>query len=140
MSTTLEQQVAEEQAEHEANQTPEPVAEEGGQTQVFDKSDYDREDLALPKVDGEATDKIAIKFSGRVMLDRTDPRDVALMRAMRLGSDITLMVEAKCAGKGHGFTTNKEGDLDAVVLEHVAKVHSVYRGTDGAEPEADDGD
>jgi hypothetical protein len=96
-------------------------------TALFDRSQYDREELQLPKIDGEPTDKIAIRFSGRVMLDRTDPNDVALMRAMRMGNDITLHVEATCSGKGWGYTTNRDGDLDAVVLEHTAKVHTVYR-------------
>jgi hypothetical protein len=137
MGTALEEQVENEQAEHDeeverdgdaaAGIALEPDEDGHGQQALLDRSQYEREDRALPKVDGEPTDKIAIAFSGRVLLDRTDPRDVALMRRMLLGQDVTLMVEAKCSGKGHGFTTNKEGDLDAVVLEHRAKVHTVYR-------------
>jgi hypothetical protein len=116
-----ERQEAEEQA---AAVEPEPDAEKG---ELFDKSDYDREDLALPKVDGEGTDKIAIAFSGTVLLDRSDPADVALMRSMRLGQDVTLNVEAKVSAKAHKFSTDREGELDAVVLQHTAKVHTVYR-------------
>jgi hypothetical protein len=94
---------------------------------LFDAQRFESEELALPKIDGEGVDKIAAKFSGRVMLDRSDPRDVDLIRRMKLGQDVTVMVEAKVSGKGHGFTTNKEGDLDAVVHEVALKVESVYR-------------
>jgi hypothetical protein len=129
--TDAERRVREEQEEFESQEAeeqasavePEPDAEKG---ELFDKSQYEREELALPKVDGEPTDKIAIAFSGLVLLDRSDPADVALMRKMKLGGGITLMVEAKCSGKGHRFTTDREGELDAVVLEHKAKVHTVY--------------
>jgi hypothetical protein len=101
------------------------TAEQDGE--LFDKSQYEREDLQLPKVDGEGTDKIAIKFSGTVLLDRADPADVALMRSMKLGNDVTLNVEASVSAKAHKFTTSREGELDAVVLEHNARVHTVYR-------------
>ena len=136
--TETERRVREEQeayeAEQEAKGAGEPDPEKG---QIFDDTDYEREDLALPKVDGEGVDKIAIAFSGQVILDRSNPADVELMRRMRLGQDVTLMVEAKCSSKGHKFATDREGELDAVVLEHKAKVHTVYRAAaDGAEAAA----
>lgn len=93
---------------------------------LFDKKAYDSPALALPTVDGEGVDKIRIAFSGSVMLDRTDPADVALIRKMALGHDVSLMVEGKVSKKGHQFTTNKEGDLDAVVFETAVKVETVY--------------
>lgn len=134
--TELERTVREEQEQFEAEADPQPEpddetpadddpAAEAGEA-LFDKSIYEREELQLPKVDGEATDKIAVKFSGTVLLDRTAPADVALMRKMKLGGDITLQVEAKCAGKGHKFTTSREGELDAIVFEHGVRVHTVY--------------
>jgi hypothetical protein len=98
----------------------------GGST-LFDAKKFDDPKLALPSVDGEGVDKIAVKFSGTVFLDRSDSRDVELMRRMKLGGDITLQVEGKCSKKGHGFSTNKEGDLDVVILEHAVSVHTVYR-------------
>lgn len=117
----FDEQEAEKQA---AAGESEPDPEKG---ELFDKSVYEREELALPKVDGEGVDKIAVAFSGTVLLDRADPADVELMRRMRLGNDVTLMVEAKCSGKGHRFTTDREGELDVIVLEHKAKVHTVYK-------------
>jgi hypothetical protein len=128
MSTTTEEIVREEQEEHEAEIEADGAAhDEEPKTELFDKSEYEREDLALPKVDGEGVDKIGIKFSGTVLLDRGNPADVALIRKMRLGADVTLNVEATCAAKAHKFTTSREGELDAVVLEHAARVHTVYR-------------
>lgn len=122
MSTTLEEpQTAEETQEPPA---PEPA---GPEDALFDKSHYDDPELALPKVDGEGTDKIALKFSGTVFLDRMDPRDVELMRSMKIGGDVTLQIEGRCSKKGWGFTTDREGELDVVKLEHAVTVHTVYR-------------
>jgi hypothetical protein len=136
--TKTERQVREEQEEFEREQEAAsasgPSAEEAKpEGELFDKSIYEREELQLPKVDGEPTDKIAVAFSGTVLLDRTDPRDVALMQRMKLGQDVTLMVEAKCSAKRHKYATDREGELDAVVLEHKAKVHTVYRPAGEAE-------
>jgi hypothetical protein len=140
--TKTERQVREEQEEFEREKTAEgdgiaktgtEVPADGTEGELFDKSIYEREELQLPKVDGEPTDKIAVAFSGTVLLDRTDPRDVALMQRMKLGQDVTLMVEAKCSAKGHKYATDREGELDAVVLEHKAKVHTVYRPAGEAE-------
>ena len=112
------------ESELEEIPTPEPPDPEDA---LFNKSAYDLPELALPKVDGESTDRIALRFSGTVFLNRLDPADVALMNAMKLGSDITLQIEGRCAKKGWGFTTDREGDLDVVKLEHAINVHTVYR-------------
>jgi hypothetical protein len=105
----------------------EDPGEAGAPDALFDKAAYDSPELALPKIDGEGVDKIAVAFNGRVLLDRTDPRDVELIRRMKLGQDVTLQVEGRVSKKGHGFTTNKEGDLDAVVFETAVRVETVYR-------------
>ena len=110
--------------EQDTDSGSEPQAQDEA---LFDKAKYDNPELALPKVDGEGVDRIAVKFSGTVYLDRSDPRDVELMRNMRLGNDVTLMVEGKCAKKGHGFTTDREGELDVIKLEHAINVHTVYK-------------
>jgi hypothetical protein len=129
VETDAERRVREEQeaweAEHPGEEFPADDTPPDGQ--IFDDTDYEREDLQLPKVDGEGADKIAIAFNGTVFLDRSDPADVALMRRMKLGQDVTLNVEAKVSAKAHKFTTSKEGELDAVVLQHSARVHTVYR-------------
>jgi hypothetical protein len=104
--------------------TPQGDAEKG---ELFDKSQYDSEELRLPKVDGEGVDRIAVKVNGTIFLDRSDPRDVELFRSMTLGRDITLMVEGRVSKKAHGFTTDREGELDVIKAENAINVHTVYR-------------
>jgi hypothetical protein len=136
MASTTEEKVQQEQEEWEAEQAEAQAADPTGEEdlpeadddgKLFDATDYEREDLQLPKVDGEGIDKIGIAFSGTVLLERSDPHDVALMRAMRLGGDVTLQIEATVSAKTTKYTTSREGELDAVVLLHGARVHTVYR-------------
>lgn len=93
---------------------------------LFDESDYEREDLAIAEVDGNQVDRIAIKFAGVVFLDRSDPADVALYNKLRLGSEVTLMVEGRVSGTGAKGATDREGDLDVVVGQKAVKVGTVY--------------
>lgn len=146
--TALERQVREEQEQHDAtNRTPpavredwsgtgaepEPEADEStppadikGQTAAFDATDYTREDLQIPKIDGNAIDKIRVDFSGSVMLDRSAPADVALFNRLVLGGEAELRCAGKVSGTGAGFTTNKEGNLDVVVGKKTLKVETVW--------------
>lgn len=124
MSTTTTEPLTEapnagDDLEQEAPETPEG--------HLIDPAVYETEELALPKIDGEGVDRLALKFSGTVFLNRSDPRDVELIRRMRLGQDITLQVEGKCSKKGYGFSTDREGELDVVVQEHAVKIETVYQ-------------
>lgn len=104
--------------------TDAPNAEKG---ELFNRDQYELEGLQIPKVDGQSIDKIAIKFSGRVMLDRSDPADVAMFNRLQLGQDVELRISAKVSNSGGaGFTTSKEGDLDAVVGSKSLAVDSVW--------------
>lgn len=82
---------------------------------LFDASDFDREDLAIAKVDGFQIDRIALGFSGGVMLDRSEPADVALYNRVKMGQEVELWVTAKGSGTGAKPATNREGDLDVIV-------------------------
>lgn len=108
----------------------EPLAEgpeeETGQKTLIDRSQYDREDLALPMIDGQQVDRIAFAFTGSIMLDRSDPADVALWRKLTLGQDVTLQVEGSCAGYTGKSNTNRDGDLVVVVGVRRIKVHTIY--------------
>jgi hypothetical protein len=128
MSTTTEEIVRQEQEEFEAEQgEPEPPPEDPDGKALFDKSAYETEELALPKIDGEGVDKIAAKFGGTVWLDRGSPEDVALIRGVKVGQSVTLKVEATVGPPVPGFTTNKEGDLDVLYLGRKFVVTGVYR-------------
>jgi hypothetical protein len=106
---------------------PEAATAEPPDGKIFDDTDYEREDLALPKIDGQGVDRIAVKFSGTVFLDRSDPADVDLVRRLKLGQDATLLVEGKVSAKSYKGATDREGDLDVVVEELGIKVTTVYR-------------
>lgn len=93
---------------------------------LFDKAQYDSPELAIPKVDGQGIDKIRVAFTGSVMLDRSDPRDVALFNKLTLGKDVELRVAGKVSRTATGWTTNREGDLDAVVGERTCKIDTVW--------------
>jgi hypothetical protein len=117
--TQTEEPTAGDDLEQEAPDTPEG--------HLIDPAVYETEELSLPKIDGEGVDKIAAKFAGTVFLDRSDPRDVALIRELRLGQSVTLMVEATVGPPVPGYTTSKEGDLDALILSRRFSVEGVYK-------------
>lgn len=113
--------------DEEADGTP-PV-EPTGQTKAFDDSDYEREDLQIPKIDGSSIDRIALKFGGEIHLDRSDPADVKLYNRLRFGRDVTLQIEGRCNAAGAKGATDREGDLDVVIGVKGVKVHTVYLST-----------
>jgi hypothetical protein len=97
---------------------------DGGE--LFDARDYTDPRLALDQIDEKDVDKIRLEFSGSVMLDRKSPEDVALMRSLKLGKALELRVAATVSSKKHGYTTGKEGDLDAIVYTGGLKIDTVY--------------
>lgn len=141
MSTTtetdLERRVREEQEAHDAHDPgdeqddtetgDEPPVDERGQTTAFDRSAYEREDLQIPKVDDQAIDRIEIKFTGSIFLDRSDPSDVAVYNALSFKRDVSLLVEAKCSNVAAKGATDRDGDLDVVVGSKTLKVHSLSK-------------
>lgn len=105
-----------------------PESDGGGETSaLFDARDYSDPRLTLDQIDDKDVDKIRIEFSGSVMLDRKNPEDVALMRGLHLGQSLELRVAATVGSKKHGYTTGKEGDLDAIVYTGGLKVDTVYK-------------
>jgi hypothetical protein len=110
---------------------PEPEPQPGEQAKAFDPSEYDREDLQIPKVDGQSIDRIAIKFGGEIHLDRSEPSDVALYNALRFGKDVAMLVEGRCNATGAKGATDREGDLDVVIGQKSVKVHSISKPAGG---------
>lgn len=93
---------------------------------LFDKTRYDDPELRITKVDGQGIDKIRIGFAGSVLLDRSNPKDVELYNRLTLGKECELRVSGKVSKVSTGWTTNREGDLDAIVGERVCKIESVW--------------
>lgn len=104
----------------------ETIVEPTGQAAAFDRTQYELEGLQIAKVDGEAIDKIRVDFSGSVMLDRSSEADVALFNRLRLGQDCELRCAGTVSGVKTGYTTSKDGDLDAVVGGKTIKVSTVW--------------
>jgi len=96
---------------------------------LIDPAQYEPEELQLPSVDGEHVDKIYVAFGGRAWLDRGSPEDCALIRDLRMGQRVTLMVNAVVGPAIPGFSTNREGDLDAVILGRKLTVGHLWRAS-----------
>jgi hypothetical protein len=124
MATATEDPLLEQTAEDADDEQLEPNAEKG---ELFNRDQYEREDLAIPKVDGQQIDKIRVDFGGSIMLDRSDPADVALYNALTLGKEVELRVAGKVGGTGVTFATNREGDLDAIVGRKKITVDEVWK-------------
>lgn len=97
-----------------------------GQRAAFDPALYDDPTLRIEKVDGRNVEQIAVSFSGRILLDRSNPKDVELWNRLTMGTDAELRVCAKATGKLVQGATNREGDLDVIVGTRKLKVHTVY--------------
>ena len=97
----------------------------GGGTSLFDPADYDKPGLQIPKIDGLSIDRIGIDFGGGVMLDRSEPADVALYNRIHGERTIELWVEAKWGGVGAKPATNRDGDLDVIVGKKSLRVESI---------------
>lgn len=102
------------------------VDEKTGQAQAFDRSQYDKPGMQIEKIDGQTVDKIAIRFGGRVMLDRSDPKDVALFNRLKLGLPVELRVAGSVGTHTGGKATNRDGDLDVIVGTKGIKIDTVY--------------
>ena len=92
---------------------------------LFNAADYDREDLAIPKIDGNPIDRIALNFSGSVMLDRSAPLDVGLYNGIHSEATVELWVEAKWGGTAATPATNRDGDLDVIVGRKTLRIESI---------------
>lgn len=103
-----------------------PDPDTNGQTKAFDPAMYEDPTLRIDKIDGKNVQAIAVKFSGRVMLDRTDPDHVRLFNRLAIGRDVELRVSARSVGLAGVGATNREGDLDVLVGTRALKVDTLY--------------
>jgi hypothetical protein len=101
-----------------------PIDPEG--KTLFDRSQYEKEGLQIPKVDGQSVDRIAVAVTGEIMLDRSDEADVALYNRLALGKEVELRVAGKVQGTGAKGATNRDGDLDVIVGKKTIKVGTVW--------------
>jgi len=126
VATATEEIVYSEQKEWEVLQDDANLPSDPDGKALFDRDAYQAPELRIDQVDGQEVDKIWLKFSGRVALDRTQAADVALFNRVRLGHELELRVAGKGSRVGTGYTTSKGGDLEAIVGERELRIDSVY--------------
>jgi hypothetical protein len=112
VATALEDQVAAEQAEHEAQE----------RRGLFDPDPYT---WPVPRVDGTPADAIELVFSGKVVLDPLNEADLALIERLKLDGDATFHIEAAIAGKAMKI---KRGEDETTATHAITcRVHTLYR-------------
>lgn len=103
------------------------VDPDDAQEKAFDPSVYDNPKLRLPDVDGKKVDKIQVRFSGTVELDRLNPDHVAFFRdALRLGKEVDLgRLSGVVQQKPPRQVANKDGYAGDVRQTAVVKIHTI---------------
>lgn len=100
---------------------------EDAQTEAFPAADYDDPKLRLPEIDGKKVNQIAIRFSGSIVLDRSNPEHVAYFRdTLRLGAEIDLAdLSGVVQQKPSRQAATKDGYAGDVRQTAVVKIHTV---------------
>jgi hypothetical protein len=106
-----------------------------GETEEKEQQEVPPEKIALKGIDGHGIDRIEVKFSGRVKLDRSDPADVALMRQLKLGKEVEFKIVGVVKGKPFEIVHDEDGYPGEVTSVAQLGVTSLYRpvGEDGVE-------
>jgi hypothetical protein len=90
---------------------------------LFDASQYETEELALPTVDGVSVSKIGLNVQGgMIWLERGNAEDVSLVRDLRIGQTVRLLVDVTVGVPKYGYTTNRDGALDVLYRARNVKV------------------
>lgn len=87
----------------------------------------DDRQLEIPGLDGYRAEKLTISISGGVeYLDVTQAEDVAFVKSLKLGQEVTLSVTATVTKKGFMLTPGRDDTTDDKTTFGVGlKVHSV---------------
>lgn len=115
-------------------ETPEALEDDPDGERLFDAAMFETEELRLPPVDGHSITKVQAKFGGGPWLDRSSPADCALIRDQKLGTRVTLLVDAIAGPPVPGFSTNRSGDLDVISLSRKFVVESVMVSAQNLSP------
>jgi hypothetical protein len=93
------------------------------ESELFDGSQYD---LPVPSVDGEKADTIKVKLGGGIEIEVTNEEWLKTLDGLKLGSSVTLKIEALVAGKGMVTREDDEGVLTTTYTVAL-KAHTLYR-------------
>ncbi len=91
--------------------------------ELFDSKEYE---VPFPQADGREVDQLVVRVSGRLVLNRNDPEQAAMIEGFTLGRYVTLTVLASVDGKHNGLSVNSGG------VEVVS--HTVTLGVQSLEP------
>jgi hypothetical protein len=100
---------------------PSPVIVEDDDS-IFDAANFV---LPIPKIDDRKATKLDIRFSGSGSRHRTSSDDLALLEAMRMGSEVRLIVTGTISGKGFRLSGD---DDDGLSYSCTVRVESVEAG------------
>lgn len=91
------------------------------------RSRFDERQLEIPGMDGYVAERLAVTLTGGVeFTDVTQADDVAFVKGLRLGQEVTLTVIATVTKKGHTLTPGKDDMTDDKLAYGVGlKVHSL---------------
>jgi len=97
------------------------------------------EAIALPMIDGRGVDRIEVQFAGGVRLDRSDPADVALMRNLILGKEVTMRIVGVVAARPFKIAYDEDGYPGEVTAVSKVRITTCYRPVgDGTEAKVGD--
>ena len=87
----------------------------------------DDRQMAIPGLDGYVAEKLVVSLSGGVEFnDVTQAEDVAFVKALKLGQEVTLTVTATVTKKGFSLTPGRDDVTDDKTAFGVGlKVHSL---------------
>ncbi len=83
--------------------------------------------MEIPGLDGYVAEKLTVALSGGVeFTDVTQADDVAFVKSLKLGQEVTLTVTATVTKKGHTLTPGRDDMTDDKLAYGVGlKVHSL---------------
>lgn len=93
---------------------------------LFDRSQYQRPELRIDKIDGHDIDRPRFKFSGAVSLDRMSPEDVGMFNDARMGEEFEVRVRVRVAGFGVRVVSDRDGDFQATIGERSLTIEGVW--------------
>jgi hypothetical protein len=74
-------------------------------------------------IDGRGIDLLEVAIGGTIKLDRGDPNDVALIRRLAAGKNVTLKVEVFVAGSGGEVSRDENGYAEGDDAQEAAHRH-----------------
>jgi len=89
--------------------------------EIFSAESYN---LDIPALDGRKATALDIRFAGAGRMDRTNEDDLALLKGMRIGAPVRLIVVGSISGKAFKLGTGDDADFSYSCTVRVAGVEA----------------